>query len=69
MDSELYGSIHELPRIKIVRMEASLYFATAEQFRKNINKIIEQDTEHYDDDTEEDPESEQTNIALTVECR
>ncbi|KAH3862114.1 hypothetical protein DPMN_025077 [Dreissena polymorpha] len=66
MDSELYGSIHELPRIKIVRMEASLYFATAEQFRKNIYKIIEQDTDNYDDDTEEDPESEQTNIALTV---
>ncbi|XP_052245798.1 sulfate transporter-like [Dreissena polymorpha] len=66
MDSKLCGSIHELPRIKIVRMEASLYFATAEQFRKNIYKIIEQDTDNYDDDTEEDPESEQTNIALTV---
>ncbi|KAH3882703.1 sulfate transporter-like [Dreissena polymorpha] len=71
MDSELYGAIHELPRIKIVRMEASLYFATAEQFRKNIYKIIEQDAEKYGDESEEEPKPEnntpRTKSAVTLD--
>lgn len=47
LDAEDYGAIHEIPCIKIVRMESSLYFATAEKFRKSIYKIIEKDSDKY----------------------
>lgn len=49
LDAEDYGAIHEIPGIKIVRMESSLYFATAEKFRKSIYKIIENDSDKYKD--------------------
>ena len=47
LDAEDYGAIHEIPMVKIVRMESSLYFATAEMFRRNIYKIIEKDSDKY----------------------
>lgn len=50
MDAEDYGAIHEIPGIKIVRMESSLYFATAEKFRKSIYKIIEKESDKYSDE-------------------
>jgi len=50
LDAQDYGAIHEIPGIKIVRMESSLYFATAEKFRKNIYKIIEKESDKYSDE-------------------
>lgn len=53
LDAEDYGAIHEIPCVKIVRMESSLYFATAEKFRKNIYKIIEKDSDKYREEKNE----------------
>jgi high affinity sulfate transporter 1 len=50
LDAEDYGAIHEIPMVKIVRMESSLYFATAEMFRKNIYKIIEKDSDKFSEE-------------------
>ncbi|XP_045214605.2 sulfate anion transporter 1-like [Mercenaria mercenaria] len=53
LDAEDYGAIHEIPCVKIVRMESSLYFATSEMFRKNIYKIIEKDSDKYAEEKKE----------------
>jgi len=56
LDANDYGAIHEIPRIKVVRMESSLYFATAEKFRKLIYKIIEEDADKYGEESDDEPD-------------
>ncbi|KAL4240560.1 hypothetical protein ACF0H5_001352 [Mactra antiquata] len=58
LDAEDYGAIHEIPGVKIVRMESSLYFATAEKFRKSIYRIIEKDSDKYSKPEEEEGKEE-----------
>lgn len=67
LDAEDYGAIHEIPGIKIVRMESSLYFATAEKFRKSIYKIIEKESDKYSDDKVENGSVINANIQIKAE--
>ncbi|WAQ96617.1 S26A6-like protein [Mya arenaria] len=61
LDAEDYGAIHEIPRVKIVRMESSLYFATAEKFRKSMYKIIEKDSDKYGEESDEEADHHEMN--------
>ena len=54
LDKDEYAGVHEIPNVKIIRMESSLYFATAENFRKAVQKCVETADDTSDEATHQE---------------